>query len=171
MAHQPSRRGLAAATRYVAAAKPRFSCHWNGGHGRWIAPPDRPAGAPVPGGDERSELRELYLMRIAITIALASAVVVRGCAIRYDATGVSRVGVGLVGLRRSTGRELEPRLAAPRRSRTARRARAPSCRRAASRRSGRVAIWARRPPQAIPRKRGATGALAYPTRRMVDDRG
>ena len=36
-------------------------------------------------------------MRMATTIAFASVLLCAGCAIRYDATGVSRVGVGLWG--------------------------------------------------------------------------
>ncbi len=75
VAHQPSRRGLAAVAPVRGARKPRFSCHWNG--------------VAAAAGE--------IVMRIATTVALASALLCAGCAIRYDATGVSRVGVGLWG--------------------------------------------------------------------------
>ena len=57
-----------------------------------------------------------------------------GCSIRYDATGVSRVGVGLWGFGDPPG--VNWNLDGPRRgvSRIARDVRAPSCRRAAMRR-------------------------------------
>ena len=48
-----------------------------------VRPPGRPKGAP--------------LVRLATAIALTSALLCAGCAIRYDATGVSRIGVGLWG--------------------------------------------------------------------------
>ena len=41
--------------------------------------------------------RPSHLLRTATTVALASALSCAGCAVRYDATGVSRVGIGLWG--------------------------------------------------------------------------
>jgi hypothetical protein len=146
--HQPSRNGVAAATRCVGAQSRAFHAigmsHDAGG--RAPRPPQRRTGpwgktSAASCGIVRTRRRSRRIGRV-----------VRRMRDSLRLNGRVPRRRGTVGLRRSTGCQLEPRLAA-RDVPNCRRARAPSCRRAASRRSGRSRYGRRSRPRRIPRKR------------------